>query len=313
MDFTANGNAGKDLALAMNLRDFVQRMRGSYPEESADAWATALEALPAAQQDRLMALLEELRRLTVAEVIMESAKLRCPDPDTDNGRRRLREAMAAGVAVSRILSYLTMLDTLNQQRGIASRQIGWHKARADELLHIDLESMAREMVECYPLSGLIEVDIHLIAICTHHVAKLLSIATRPTGHKISADDRRVLHQFEGLRHHFEHLEERLPGKPRQADIVREIDDESGWGLEVGFQFDAHGRIVIGDEVYDVDNHAISDFDRVARENVVRMRTSAFGEVVLYFIAHPDLIPDPSVIQRKPMLTLGLDFEGGIRA
>lgn len=297
----------------MDSTEFRRKVLDSYPGDDRISWSSVLESMSPGRRDRVKALAEALRQLPLAELILESSKIRCPDPDSDSGRKRLRGSFAGSVAVSRVMSYLSALEELNKKRVAASGRVNWHIERARQTPRTELEFMARELVLVHQLSGQIEVDIHLIVICVRQIAKMMPIAARPTGHKIPATDLRILRQLDDLRDHFEHLDERLPGKSRHAELVREIDDDMGWRLEVGFQTDPEGRILLGGSVFDVDNPAIQEIDRVVRENVVRMRVSAIDEVIRYFAENQVSVPDPTVVARRPMTTLGIVLDGGLEA
>jgi hypothetical protein len=81
------------------------------------------------------------------------------------------------------------------------------------------------------------VTIHLITVCVANLDKLIAEIANVTGVRLQTEQRALFRAYRDLRDIHEHLEERLPGKSRDAELTTVLyEDESRlhmlWSLPV---------------------------------------------------------------------------------
>jgi hypothetical protein len=255
-----------------------------------------MDSLNTEQQERLIALITELETLPTAERIVQSAKVRCPLPVGEAEKKRMRAALAGAFAAEKVVYYLQCLRFANRERNRLNRQIANQIAIENEALTIrDAKAVATSRIERTALSGLLEVMLHTFAVYAWRIAVLLPIAARASSVKIDSCDQNVLNAYEGLRHHFEHIEERLPGKKHAAEYVTEWEENGEWKIQMEFGVDSAGRFVINGTAIDVTDEGLREIERVAQKVWEKINQQTIEEVRTYFTKHPADIPDPSAV------------------
>jgi hypothetical protein len=271
--------------------------------EQGDPLAHLLPQVPSDDAARLDRLLAELETLPIAELLVAATDLRLPRPLNAARQSQFRQAMAAGQAITKIMSYLYMLREIDKTR----RKVGRH---VHALLHTSATQRDRDVIAAVEAdvqatfySGVQEVTFHQFVVCVMAIAKLMPLAAKSVGHKIPAEDRAVLNAYKPLRDYFEHIEERLIGKTHAAESVKESSDGREWRVVAGFDVDDQGRIVINDKPIDVTSRGIAAIDGVVQRFYVGLKQSALAQVRAYFSQHPDLIPDPGQPLYKPLVSV----------
>jgi hypothetical protein len=136
------------------------------------------------------------------------------------------------------------------------------------------------------------------------IERMWPLVARATGYSMPPGDQELLDSFRDLRHYFEHLEDRAPGKPEQSQLVSETVDGDELRIKVGLQQDSMGRIVLGERTFDVTNRGFAAIEAVMKRNHEQMRNSCLHQVRKHFIANPSDIPAPEDVPFPSLVSLG---------
>lgn len=252
---------------------------------------------------RLEVLLARLNELPLAELIVASAEICLPAPLDERGQRRFRQAMAGGQALNKLGSYVFMLRLADQERIRVGREVHSLVSIARASADTDLIASVRADVHATFWSGIQEVTFHYFAICVTAIGKLLPVAASAVGYKIPQEDQRVLNSYIPLRHYFEHLDERLIGKRRQDESVKESLNENEWRIEAGFAIDDKARIIINGQSIDVTSRGLSAIDEILARSYLGLKQSSLDQVRRHFSNHPNLIPAADIALYKPIVSV----------
>ena len=216
-------------------------------------------------QQRLDALIAELETLPTAERILQSADLLCPFPRREAEKKRLRSAMAGAFAAERTMYYLVALRSVNEERKRLNKLI--EKLRlveAQALSRRDAEGVDTARVEQIALSGMVEVALHTFAVYVSQIEMLLPIATRSVSATIASRDLAFLRSYRQLRDHYEHFDERLPGKSKSQTYVTESESQGAWSFIAGLSVDPEGRFDIAGTKVDVTDRGLTQVEAIVQ-------------------------------------------------
>lgn len=270
-----------------------------------------MENLPPEQQTRLEALMAELETLPTPELIAESGRLRLPLPLNEVGKKRMRLAWSGAFSYGKVESYLDALRAVDHQRDRIGRQTFGRRQQARALKENGLPGFRELESQAIRLSGDQEVTFHFFAICVVQIARLLPMVAKAAGCKIGKADLDILLAFEPLRDYFEHLDQRLPGKPRHAEVVTESEGEKYWRLEMGFETDGQDRIVINGKAIDVTTRGVRAVERVVVDAQKKARESTLESVRKHFAATPVGIPSPEKVRKNPLVLVDAAWGDGV--
>jgi hypothetical protein len=224
------------------------------------------------QNKKLDEVLKEVASLPAPEMIAESIRLRCPGLPNEPQKAQFRMAARGGYAAEKVLLYLDALRLVDKLRLNQGKQGNMRANRARKYDQIDAEQYAYHHLMAVEAAGRQEVTYHFFAICVAQINRLLPEAARAAGYKIPLRDRRILDPFVDLRDYFKHLEQRLPGKSRQAAVVTEIDTDDEWSVWLSLKLDEQGRIVLDGQPIDVTTRGLQAVEGVVQrtwENICR--------------------------------------------
>ncbi len=150
-----------------------------------------------------------------------------------------------------------------------------------------------------------EVAIHRFASAIERIAKLLPAAAKTSGYKLPLTDRKLLDNYEDLRHYYEHLEDRLPGGKNDTEACIEIDDGRGWRIVMELPINkTDGMIEIRGKRIDVSSDAVMDVTLVMQRAWRDLKAHALAEVHKYFLDNPEQIPDSNEVREAILAQLG---------
>jgi hypothetical protein len=259
------------------------------------------------QRAKLEALTAALEKLPMPELIMESARLRCPlvDGDLDeSGKKRMRFAAGGAAAAKKLLAYISVLRSVDGQRIANNRRIDGLVQHEDGLRRTDPLDSGQFSVLINRLSGEQEVFLHFFSICATRIATFLPIAARAAGYKVPKADTDILDSYWPLRHHYEHFEDRLPGGKNDHLTVAETHNENEWRVNMGLVTDKQGRFVIEGKTIDVTTRGLGAIEDVVQRTCESIYANALEEVCKHFLANPSDIPDPASLQQSHKVSLG---------
>ncbi len=139
--------------------------------------------------------------------------------------------------------------------------------------------------------------------CVTAIHDLLPLVEKASGYKIPPADRAVLASYLPLRHYFEHLEERVPGKSRQAEVVSERIADGVWFTTISFKVDQNDRIILHGKPIDVTTRGLEAVEDVVSRSYEAMRSSCLNQIRDRFIRHPLEIPSPSEVPYRPFVSV----------
>jgi hypothetical protein len=189
-----------------------------------------LEDLTEEQQAKFLGVMAELEKLAIPELIAESTRLRLPNPMPEAMKPRYRSNFAGAIAAQRAISYLVELREANDKRLELGRQIFELTERSKAITATDPEQAEVFIVIAGHKAGEQEVAIHRFVSAIRRLEMFLPAAARSCGFRIPPADMEILRNYEPLRHYYEHLEDRLPGRNEAHEGVVETDDERGWQI-----------------------------------------------------------------------------------
>lgn len=255
------------------------------------------------QRTRLEGLLAYLQTFPTAELLVASGELRTARPIGDADQKQIRQALAGAFAFEKIGSYLEMLRKVDEQR--LTIGIGVHELRhqARNLLQSDRRAAVMAQTKSILLSGLQEVTFHFFAVCVTAINDLNPLVAKASGYKIPVADKDVLSAYRPLRHYFEHLEERVPGKSRQAEVVSERIVDDVWITNIGFEVDQDDRIILHGQPIDVTTRGFKAVEDVIRRSYEAMRLTCLDQVREHFIRDPSDIPSPEEVPYRPLMSI----------
>jgi hypothetical protein len=259
-------------------------------------------------------LIRELSTLRTPELIAESTRLTILSDPEEKQVIKMRAALAGAFAAEKIPYYLESLRIVNGHRTEIGQGILAYRQTA-AALHGKQDPGAHE-ADLFAKSGagLQEVAFHFFAICIQQIHRLLPIAARASGVKIPREIRDSLRSYEPLRHYFEHLDERLPGRINQDEVVLETRGNTGWSIKIGFNVDAMGRIILNGHPVDVTSRGVRVVELAVQEVWEQIRSHRLAEVCEHFLKCSDPIPPPDSVRRAPLVSLKpLDDVSGINA
>lgn len=256
------------------------------------------------QKVKLDELMAELDGLPTPELIAEAGRLRCSLPLNAEGKKRMHLAIGGAIAAEKLLVYIEELRDVDARRGAIGRRI--YELQQEETYFRVQESLeaAKPAVLAAHLSGRQEVTFHFFAVCVGWIERLLPIAARAAGFKVSKPDRDLLATFRPLRDYYEHLEERLPGGKYQNEVVTEKENAGEWRVCMELPMDHHERVVFNDMVVDVTPRGVAAVEEVLQRNWAQLKASTRNAVRKHFEASPAHIPRREEVQHELLASLG---------
>lgn len=261
-----------------------------------------MERLTDEQQTRLKVLLVHLQTFPTAELLVASGELRTGRPIGDIEQKRIRQALAGAFAMEKVGSYLEMLRQVDDQRLAIGIQVHELRHQARTLLQTDRQAAVMARTRSIHLSGLQEVTFHFFAVSVTAIADLLPLIERASGYRVPVADRDVLAAYRPLRHYFEHLEERVPGKARQAEVVRERIADGVWQTTVSFEVDQDDRIILHGKPIDVTTRGLEAIEDVIERSYFAIRSACVNQIRDYVICDPSDIPSPAQVPYSPLVS-----------
>jgi hypothetical protein len=257
------------------------------------------------QKKRFNAVMEQLEKLDVPELLWESARLRMPKPITKEQKPRFRSNFAGAIAAQEVLAYVSELHNANDQRIELFHEINRIKAEADAIEHTDRDQARTLRITVGCLAGMQEVAIHRFASAIERISELLPRATKTSAYKLSSTDRSLLENYKDLRDYYEHLENRLPGGQFDKEACTEIEDERGWRVIMELPINkSDGMIEIQGSRIDVSSDAAMDVTLVMQRAWADLKAHALAEVQKHFLANPEAIPEPIDVRDAILAELG---------
>lgn len=248
------------------------------------------ENLTEEQQAKLDALMAELETLPLYDLILQSARLRCPQVFDDRMKAQMRLAMRGGIAAEKLLAYLVWLRTVNEWRSSMGDDLRQLKQEGDRLLALGSLDAAKVIVMSDHLLGQRELTLHFFAVCVGRIERFLPIVARAAGYRIPQADLNLLAAYRPLRDYYEHLENRLPGGSAAAEAVTEEEDDERWQVRMALPVDDQGRFVINGVAADVTPRGMVNVEEVIQRHWDQIEASALGLVRRHFEANPTNIP-----------------------
>jgi hypothetical protein len=134
---------------------------------------------------------------------------------------------------------------------------------------------------------------HFFAICATKILKLLPAVLTPAGVRIPDEDVEFLKTFINLRHHFEHIDERLPGGDKEDWLVRREGDTVAIGLDV----DSQGRPLVRGNSVEVTAQGYDRIMSIVAHVIDTSRTTYLSRLRKLYQEHPALVPALDTIGR----------------
>lgn len=262
-----------------------------------------MDHLTPEQQEELTTVLDKLAGLPTPELIVESARLRVPQSLDEIGKKRMHLAYAGAYAYEKITYYLETLRDIDQRRIDLNAEIRSLLDHADQLEQTNPMATVEPKIRATYLSGMLEVTFHLFASCVAQIERLLPTVSRAAGYKIPKTDSETMASYVPLRHHFEHLDERLPGRTNQQEFVIESQDERHWRVEIGFEIDNQSRIVIDGKAIDVTTRGLRAIEDIFQRLWEPLRHSSLEEVRKHYQRNPGDIVGPSRIAQRLLMSV----------
>lgn len=262
-----------------------------------------MDNIIAQQRTQIEALLAELDTLPTPELIVEVGRLRCSSPLGESGKARMRLAYGGAFAIGKVAHYLEELRAIDSKRDAIGREIDRLQQRARELRDADLHTSIESQLSAIQQAGQQEVTFHFFVICVAQIDRLLPVAARAACYKLPKADRDILTAYTPLRHYFEHLDERLPGKAHRAEVVTESADKHEWRIQIGLACDAQGRIVIGGHPIDVTSRGVEAVESVVRRTWEGLRASALEEMRKHCLNNSNQIPQPKQVRQDLLVSV----------
>jgi len=273
-----------------------------------------METLAPERQEQLAALVDELDSFPTYALFIRCVEAVGVDPRIEADQVRIDTAMAAGWAYDRMLLYLKRLRSLNDERMQLGRTIYELRQHFTPSSEADLEKAARARIQAAELSGEQEIVINFFCVSVQHIHQLLTIVAESVGYEIPANDNAYLDEFRHLRNHFEHWNERLPGKKHEVGLMTKTLTADDYNVRGGLSIDEMGRYVAIDprdkrgpqtHVVDVKNAGMARIERIMKETAVKARAFALEEMLEHFVMNPDaVIPSPKSIRQDLPISLG---------
>lgn len=267
------------------------------------ASAVSRDQMTEEQRNRLEDLIVHLCTFPLPELIVASGDLRCPRPLNEQAKQRVRQSLAGAYAIGKIANYMHMLRGVDAERQRVGHQAHLLRQRVQKLGESNPESAITADVHVSFLSGMQEVTYHFFAICVMAIDGLLPLVARATGYKIPPADKAVLAAYKPLRDYFEHIEDRAPGKSRQAEVVTEHQDEHQWRVVHGFLVDEDDRIILNDQPVDVTMRGLHVVEEVVARSYLGMKASCLNQVRDHFAHEPSTLPSPDDVPYKPLVSV----------
>jgi hypothetical protein len=264
------------------------------------------------QATQLFDVMLKLNTLATPELIAESARLRCPEPLTDQVKQRFRNQLSGAFALETLYAYRESLLHVNDVREELSRGIEarYHVYRQTRRSQPEVAAAAK--AEAVHLRGRQESMFHFFAVCGMKFFTLLPMAASAAGHKISKAHREFLEGYEHLRHYYEHLDNEFPGKGNPATSVSESETTTGWAIRMGLPHDDRGRLQVRASrpphkvwTVDVSRAGMNEIFRIFEHESSNIRERALAEVRNHFSRNPNLIPTPEEIKSDIIVQMNL--------
>lgn len=257
------------------------------------------------QKQRFIAVMAQLEKLDVPELLLESARLRMPKPMTDDLKPRFRSNFAGAIAAQKVMAYVQELHDANMRRIELFHEINRIKGEADAIENTDPEQARLLRVTVGRFAGMQEVAIHRFASAIERISELLPAATKTSGHKLNSTDKNLLRNYVNLRNYYEHLEQRLPGGQFEKEACTEIEDARGWRIVMELPIDKNdGMIEIQGSRIDISSDSAMYITVVMQRAWADLTTHALDEVQKHFLAHPEAIPEPVEVRDAILAELG---------
>lgn len=261
--------------------------------------------------DREQAITElpsHLEAFTTPELIVASGDLRCSYPLDDQGKWRIRQALAGAFAFGRIGSYREVLRSVDAERLRIGQEIHGLRSQMRRVEESDPLAIHQMEVQAVHLSGLQEVTFHFIASSAMRIARLFPLVERATGFSMPSKDAAIFSSYKPLRDYFEHLEERVPGRSKQNEVVSEFQDDIEWRVVAGFNRDDLGRIVIDGQAIDVTSRGLAALEDVIQRSYPSVRNGALAQVQRHFQQVSAPVPRPEQVPFKALVSIDTDWD-----
>lgn len=252
-----------------------------------------MDSLPNCNDPLVNDAIARFDQLDTTDLLFETILHTFECDQAGKANERLALAMAASYAMNKVLYYLGALDRVDQERIGVGQEIARLRGRVGELREIDPGEAIRLDFLAFTLAGRQEVSWHVFTVCVSQIARLLPEAARGAGIELSEEDREYLETFKLLRNHFEHLDERLPGREKKGRLVVTQPDELR--MVLGLQMDELGRVVVNGTAVDVTGRGVEAVRRIVGGTVEAIRAACLTQVRQRFAADPAQIPAPEAI------------------
>ncbi len=248
---------------------------------------------PDAVQDRLDAVMAVFAHLDTTDLIYEAALHTGEFEDGADETRQLGPVIGASYALNKVLYYLDALDRAEEERLAVGKEIARLRGEANGQRSSDPVQAAQLDFLGFTLAGRQEVAWHQFTVWVTQISRLLELVTGAAGASLAEVDRAYLDTFRVLRNHFEHLNERLPGREKGGRLVIAQPDDQR--LMLGLQGDEMGRIVVNGTPVDVTGRGRDQVRQIVARTVERIRDACLARLREHFAADPDRIPSPESI------------------
>lgn len=207
-------------------------------------------------------------------------------------RFAMDQAAAGAYAWAKLSAYLVELRSIESRRQDLSIQIREALGQIDNAWAVGNLKQAGELkTRSWFLSGQQEVACHLFSICVTKILKYLEVAALPSRATIPRSDLDFLRTFTKARDHFEHPENRFPGKGKETALV----DRTAGTFIVGLRTDDQGRPLFNDVPVEITQTGLLQVNAIASRAHNLIRESCLTNVRDFLSRHPEAVPDPSSV------------------
>ena len=272
-----------------------------------------MDSLAPDRQAQVTALLNELAKRPTYDRIVRGVEVVGFNPNVQADIKQADAVMAASWASYRMLSYLERLHDLNEERKALGTEI--HKLREHPYpqFEAEIEAYARARILAPHLSGNQEVVLNFLCVCVQHIHSFLKILSEAVDHKLPAEDDAFLDKFRHLRNHFEHWNERLPGKKYEHALMIKTMTASEYRFQGGLRSAGDDRVYVVNprvappetHIVDVSDDGVARVEKVVRETDAKVKELILERVRQHFLANPDApIPAPEDVRSDPIIDVG---------
>lgn len=262
---------------------------------------------------QLTALLDELARRPTYDRIVRGVEVIGFNPNVEAEVKQADAVMAASWASYRMRSYLERLRDLNEERkelGTEIRQLREHPYPQSVA---EIEAYARARILAPHLSGNQEVVFNFLCVCVQHIHSFLTILAEAVEYELPDKDDAFLDKFRHLRNHFEHWNERLPGKKYEKALMTKTMTPHEYRFQRGLQSAGNDRVKViyprksppETHIVDVSDDGVARVERIVQETDAKVKELILERVRGHFLTNPDQpIPLSEDVPNDPIIDVG---------